>query len=419
MHILAGYLQVSARTAIVNIEHPPLMKELAGLAVSALPVPAPPSTIPMGTSFTTWGHTFLFDGPVSPDAIAAAARAPFLAVFAALLALVFFAARARWGSGAALFAVALVAFDPNLGAHAGVVHTDLGAALAFLAAVLAWDAAQRRPTPARVVAAGARDRARASDEVLVRLSAADPPAPEPGSLAPHRFGIRGPGVRSPGGSGRRRRGGGARGPDRPLRDRDLADGPRVSAPGDPRDGRGAGRTRPLARHRGDRADLSAPRPLPGRARVRLPPERGRRRRELPFRDARPCTDSRPTSSSRFSRRVRSRFSPRRSSCSRRSCAIRRLAARRRSSAASRRALPRVDGRELQHRNPPPSPRLSVSRAGGGGRAVPCAPRRHRPRRLATSPARLAGAGLRGRHAPASLAPPHSSSCCRFSRPASC
>lgn len=154
VHILAGYLQVASRTAIVNIEHPPLMKELAGLAVSALPVPPPPERIPMGTSFTGWGHAFLFDGPVSPDAISAAARAPFLLVFASLLALVFFAARARWGSGAALFAVALIAFDPNFVAHAGVVHTDLGAALAFFAAVLAWDAAERNPTPWRVAGAG-------------------------------------------------------------------------------------------------------------------------------------------------------------------------------------------------------------------------------------------------------------------------
>ena len=55
----------------------------------------------------------------------------------------------------ALFAVALLAFDPNLLAHAGVVHTDLGAALAFLATVLAWDAAEKRPSAARVALAAA------------------------------------------------------------------------------------------------------------------------------------------------------------------------------------------------------------------------------------------------------------------------
>lgn len=97
----------------------------------------------MGVKFTDYGHALLFEGPVSPDAIAAAARAPFLLLLAMLLGAVFFWARARYGSGAALFAAALLAFDPNLVAHAGVVHTDLGAALTFLVAVLAWDAMRR------------------------------------------------------------------------------------------------------------------------------------------------------------------------------------------------------------------------------------------------------------------------------------
>ncbi|MEO8190366.1 MAG: glycosyltransferase family 39 protein [Acidobacteriota bacterium] len=154
VHILAGYLQVFAKTAIVNIEHPPLMKELAGLALLAVPVSAPPAHVPLGLAFTSWGHAFLFEGPVSPDVIAGAARAPFLLVLAMLLAVVYAAAHARWGGAAALFAAALLAFDPNFVAHAGIVHTDLGAALAFVATVLAWDAAQRRRTAVRVVFAG-------------------------------------------------------------------------------------------------------------------------------------------------------------------------------------------------------------------------------------------------------------------------
>jgi 4-amino-4-deoxy-L-arabinose transferase-like glycosyltransferase len=119
------------------------MKILAGLALTALPLPPPPERVPMGSRFTGYGHAFLFGGPVSPDTIAAAARAPFLALLALLLGTVFFWARARYGPGAALFAVTLLAFDPNLVAHAGVVHTDLGAALTFLVAVLAWENLRR------------------------------------------------------------------------------------------------------------------------------------------------------------------------------------------------------------------------------------------------------------------------------------
>jgi 4-amino-4-deoxy-L-arabinose transferase-like glycosyltransferase len=153
IHILAGYLEVAAHTAIVNIEHPPLAKALAGWSVARLPVPPPPDPIPMGMQFSDFGHGFLFGSPVSPDRIAAAARAPFLALLALLLAVVFFAARRRWGNAAALFAVCLLAFDPNLIAHAGIVHTDVPAALLFVSSVLAWDASQRRPTPLRLAGA--------------------------------------------------------------------------------------------------------------------------------------------------------------------------------------------------------------------------------------------------------------------------
>jgi 4-amino-4-deoxy-L-arabinose transferase-like glycosyltransferase len=154
VHILSGWFGVHGRTAIVNIEHPPLAKVLAGLALAALPLPPPPSEVPMGTSFTDYGHAFLFENVVPADRIAAAARAPFLGVLACLLLLVFLAARSRYGSAAALFALALVALDPTFVAHAGVVHTDVGAAATFLATVLAWEAARRRATLLRVALAG-------------------------------------------------------------------------------------------------------------------------------------------------------------------------------------------------------------------------------------------------------------------------
>lgn len=154
VHILSGWFGVHGRTAIVNIEHPPVAKVLAGLALGALPIPPPPSDVPMGTSFTDYGHSFLFENVVPADRIASAARTPFLGVLALLLLLVFGAARSRYGMAAGVFALALVAFDPTFVAHAGVVHTDVGAAAGFLGTVLAWEAARRRPTLLRVGLAG-------------------------------------------------------------------------------------------------------------------------------------------------------------------------------------------------------------------------------------------------------------------------
>ena len=153
VHILSGWFEVAGRDAIVNIEHPPVAKMLAGLALRTLSLPAPPPKVPMGTRLYDFGHAFLYENRVGPDTIVSAARAPFLGVLALLLVLVFVAAASRYGAAAALFAVALVALDPNFIAHAGVVHTDVPAAVAFLATVLAWEHARRRPTPLRLLAA--------------------------------------------------------------------------------------------------------------------------------------------------------------------------------------------------------------------------------------------------------------------------
>jgi 4-amino-4-deoxy-L-arabinose transferase-like glycosyltransferase len=153
VHILSAWHEVAGLNAIVNIEHPPLTKILVGLALQALPLPPPPGTVPMGASYNDFVHAFLFQNRVSPDAIASVARAPFLGVFALLLILVFVAATTRYGRAAGLFAVALVALEPNFVAHAGIVHTDVPAAVAFLAVVLVWEYAERRPTPLRLLGA--------------------------------------------------------------------------------------------------------------------------------------------------------------------------------------------------------------------------------------------------------------------------
>jgi hypothetical protein len=145
IHILSGYFEVSSRSAVVNIEHPPLMKALSGLALATLPLAPPPARVPMGNLFLGYGPRFFYANTVPADRIIATARAPFLGVLFALLALTFGVAFRRYGPVPALFALGLLAFDPNLLAHAGVVHTDLAAALAFLASAMAWERARRRP----------------------------------------------------------------------------------------------------------------------------------------------------------------------------------------------------------------------------------------------------------------------------------
>jgi hypothetical protein len=152
VHIHAGWLQVSRHDGLANIEHPPLVKELAGLAVARLH----PSDVPEGPAFDFAGsaHRFLFENRVSPDAILAAARAPMLLFFVALVLVVFGAAKRWFGTPAAFLSAALVAFEPVLLAHAGIVQTDLPVALFWVGSVLAWGRLMERRSRGRIAAAG-------------------------------------------------------------------------------------------------------------------------------------------------------------------------------------------------------------------------------------------------------------------------
>ena len=191
IHILSGYFAVASRSAIVNIEHPPLMKALSGLALRRCRCPPAREVAHGEPSSSSYGPDFFYrePRPARPD-LAAAARAPFLVVLAALLLLVFFAARARYGPAAgALRGRRSCAFDPNFLAHAGVVHTDLGAALAFSATVLAWDAARRsgpapRGSASRPSASASRSRRSSRRSTSCRSSSSRRSSPRGATPAP-------------------------------------------------------------------------------------------------------------------------------------------------------------------------------------------------------------------------------------------
>ncbi|HEX7149888.1 MAG TPA: hypothetical protein VF618_00250 [Thermoanaerobaculia bacterium] len=138
LHIFAGAEYVQHGTYVTNPEHPPLTKDLAGLALLPLRL-QPPRIVAIGplppveelTRFYTTNHAPL-------RTIVAAARTPFRWLLVLLIAVVYVAARTAWGVPAAMLASALIALDPNFIAHAGLVHTDVAAALFMtLATVLA------------------------------------------------------------------------------------------------------------------------------------------------------------------------------------------------------------------------------------------------------------------------------------------
>lgn len=153
-HALAGCEYALSGTYWANLEHPPLAKLLAG--VTAGLAGARPPRLPAPFSFATaeTPQRFLYGNDLPPRALLAAARRPFPALHVLVVLLGAAAAGRAAGPLAAVGAALLLAFEPTLVAHAGFLHTDAGAALGFLATVLAALAALRRPSWPRWAATG-------------------------------------------------------------------------------------------------------------------------------------------------------------------------------------------------------------------------------------------------------------------------
>jgi hypothetical protein len=134
-HLLAGAEYVLDGTFTANLEHPPLMKDLAGLALAGSPVVPPGRFAPRDPSPTGRFLPFLYGNSLPADRMVALGRRPFPWLLALLVAVTYATARGLYGPGAAVLSATLVALEPVLVAHAGVIHTDVGAALTMTSAV--------------------------------------------------------------------------------------------------------------------------------------------------------------------------------------------------------------------------------------------------------------------------------------------
>lgn len=156
-HIPASWSYVKYLDMRVNPEHPPLLKDLAGLSML---IANPNFTFPYNSTLwqngdtninpadhpegpaKSWGLAqwefgakFLFGSGNNPDAIAFAARLPIILIGILLCFMVYLWTRELAGISAGLFALLLIASDPNMLGHSHYVTTDVGiAAFIFIAA---------------------------------------------------------------------------------------------------------------------------------------------------------------------------------------------------------------------------------------------------------------------------------------------
>ena len=154
VHIPAGYIYLVAADFRPNSEHPPLAKLWSALPLLALEPEAP--TVPTEGQAATPGQRTLLTGRWFWEANVGTrgrletlvfwARAPMVLLTLALGALIFAWARRLFGARAALLAVALFSLEPTLLAHGRIVHTDVPAALAYLACFAALHHYAAAPT---------------------------------------------------------------------------------------------------------------------------------------------------------------------------------------------------------------------------------------------------------------------------------
>jgi dolichyl-phosphate-mannose-protein mannosyltransferase len=137
-HIGAGYSYVKQWDMRLNPEHPPLVKDLAGLPLLTLDIDqhifnASPWTNDVNGQWN-FGRAMIFTRNANADLIKDLARAPVFLFFFISCWLVWKWMRERYGAHGALIAVILVAFSPTILAHSRLVTTDMAATTGVLAA---------------------------------------------------------------------------------------------------------------------------------------------------------------------------------------------------------------------------------------------------------------------------------------------
>jgi hypothetical protein len=160
-HIGAGMSYLETGEFKINLQHPPLLKEIAAVPLLAGGITWPVrerdwvESGPDPAPFLQWeiGSSVIYTN--DPDRVMLLARAPFLILTILLGATIFAWGREMLGPFAALAATVLFALDPAIVAHGVLVTTDTGFALgAVLTAWTLWRWLQHR-TLGRLALCGA------------------------------------------------------------------------------------------------------------------------------------------------------------------------------------------------------------------------------------------------------------------------
>ncbi len=152
-HIFAGYNYWKSGNFGDNPEHPPLVKLLATapLLGLSLQVPPHPGVFSKEEDFLT-ATKFVYSNDAETILFRTRMATALLTLLLGLF--IFLVAKEMFGDIAALIALALLAFEPNILAHGAVVTTDIGMACFLLATVYAFYRYVKSPSPWRLLLTG-------------------------------------------------------------------------------------------------------------------------------------------------------------------------------------------------------------------------------------------------------------------------
>ncbi|MHB1047098.1 MAG: phospholipid carrier-dependent glycosyltransferase [Thermoanaerobaculia bacterium] len=136
IHLFSGVEALEDGSGWLNPEHPPLLKLAGALGLRPLRLATPCEIKPCAASPFNGYLRWLYGNAAPADAIVGVGRRAFPWVLALLVVVLHLFARRLAGPTAGLLAAGLVALDPGFVAHAAYVHTDVGAALAFVVVLL-------------------------------------------------------------------------------------------------------------------------------------------------------------------------------------------------------------------------------------------------------------------------------------------
>lgn len=156
LHTLAGYRYWQCGNYALNPEHPPLLKLLATLPISAEKFNEPALPCDQKISYKLEGFTIgaQFLARNNIDSISRRTRLAASLMSLLLAVLVFLAANEMFGLIEATLALAILAFEPMLIAHGSLVTTDMAITATSFAAVYALYRYGRKPDAARLLFAG-------------------------------------------------------------------------------------------------------------------------------------------------------------------------------------------------------------------------------------------------------------------------